>query len=185
MIFGLQNEPHDLDLSKWKETLQRAVNSIRSNGATSQYIILPGSLYSHPEEFQNSFNYLKDIVDSDGSKWRLLLEIHKYLDSDGSGLTPDCSNNGVEDMKRVHEILVNSNRQAFITETGGGNNQNCIDRAGEFIDFLQFHASSFFGWIVWSAGSFSEDYTLSVVPSSNGEDRPIWKSSYKLRLPHH
>lgn len=49
IIFGIMNEPHDLDISLWGASVQAAVNAIRAAGATSQSIALPGDLYTHPE----------------------------------------------------------------------------------------------------------------------------------------
>jgi endoglucanase len=43
VMFGLMNEPHDIpDMNAWGKTLQTTVNAIRSAGATSNYILLPG-----------------------------------------------------------------------------------------------------------------------------------------------
>ena len=45
VIFGLMNEPHDIpNIGTFAKTLQVSVNAIRSAGATSQYILLPGSV---------------------------------------------------------------------------------------------------------------------------------------------
>lgn len=38
-------QPHDLDVATWATTLQWVVNTIRSVGATSQMILLPGTEY--------------------------------------------------------------------------------------------------------------------------------------------
>jgi endoglucanase len=39
VIFGVMNEPHDLDVPTWATTVQAAVTAIRSAGATSQMSI--------------------------------------------------------------------------------------------------------------------------------------------------
>jgi endoglucanase len=36
VIFGLMNEPHDVDINTWAATVQAAVTAIRNTGATSQ-----------------------------------------------------------------------------------------------------------------------------------------------------
>jgi aryl-phospho-beta-D-glucosidase BglC (GH1 family) len=36
VIFGVMNEPHDLDVPTWATTVQAAVTAIRQAGATSQ-----------------------------------------------------------------------------------------------------------------------------------------------------
>lgn len=43
VIFGLMNEPHDLNVSQWATSVQAAVNAIRAAGATTQHILLPVS----------------------------------------------------------------------------------------------------------------------------------------------
>lgn len=46
IIFGVMNEPHDLDINTWADTVQVVVTAIRNAGATSQYILLPGTDYT-------------------------------------------------------------------------------------------------------------------------------------------
>ena len=47
IIFGIMNEPHDLNsVPDWVDTVQVVVNAIREAGATSQYILIPGSSWS-------------------------------------------------------------------------------------------------------------------------------------------
>lgn len=36
------------------------------------------------------------------------------------------------------------------------------------------------GFAVWSAGSFDTDYTLSVVPNSDGTDQQLWTDAGKF-----
>ena len=36
ILFGVMNEPHDLDVPTWATTVQAAVTAIRQAGATSQ-----------------------------------------------------------------------------------------------------------------------------------------------------
>lgn len=67
VIFGLMNEPHDLDIVLWASTVQAAVNAIRAAGATSQSIALPGTLYTHPEKWY------------DGTNDPLIVSFHKSL----------------------------------------------------------------------------------------------------------
>lgn len=36
VAFGLMNEPHEVDINKWADTLQQVVTGIRNAGAISQ-----------------------------------------------------------------------------------------------------------------------------------------------------
>lgn len=42
VIMAIMNEPHDLDVTLWSQTVQACVNAIRQAGATKQMILLPG-----------------------------------------------------------------------------------------------------------------------------------------------
>lgn len=48
VIMGIMNEPHDVQVGPWAETVQAAVTAIRNAGATSQMILLPGQRYCPP-----------------------------------------------------------------------------------------------------------------------------------------
>lgn len=43
VVLGLMNEPHDVDIGVWANTVQAAVTAIRNAGAVSQMILLPGT----------------------------------------------------------------------------------------------------------------------------------------------
>jgi endoglucanase len=80
------NEPHDLNtISTWKDSVQAVVNAIRTAGAKN-YILIPGTGWSSagvlPTE---SGPTLLTVTDPLGGKSKLLFDVHKYLDSDGSG----------------------------------------------------------------------------------------------------
>jgi len=74
-------------------TVQAAVNAIRSAGATSQTIAIPGNFYSHADDWLNGINApLLNVKDpATGDKSLLILDVHKYLDSDGSGQATECT----------------------------------------------------------------------------------------------
>lgn len=51
VIFGVMNEPHDLDIDIWAKTVQAAVTAIRTAGATSQMILMPGTDFTSAGQF--------------------------------------------------------------------------------------------------------------------------------------
>ena len=74
-------------------TVQAAVNAIRASGATSQTIAIPGNFWAHADDWLNGNNApllnVKDPATNDNSL--LILDVHKYLDSDGSGQSRECT----------------------------------------------------------------------------------------------
>jgi endoglucanase len=128
VIFGVMNEPHDLDINAWATTVQAAVTAIRSAGATTQIILLPGTQYTSAGAFisDGSAAALSTVTNPDGSITNLVFDVHKYLDCDGSGTHAECVTNNIDDaFAPLAAWLRSNNRLALNTETGGGNTASC------------------------------------------------------------
>ncbi|KZT37202.1 cellulase-domain-containing protein [Sistotremastrum suecicum HHB10207 ss-3] len=186
IIFGVMNEPHDLlSLQDWADSVQAAVTAIREAGATSQLILIPGSSYASAQQLPTEAGpYLLNVVDHDGTVGKLIFDVHKYLDSDNSGTHADC----VTDNTAVLQTLVdwlqeNGNRQALLSETGGGNTSSCETDLNSELAFVKAHSSSIIGFCVWAAGSFDTTYVLSVTPNPDGTDQPLWVDAVQPNLP--
>lgn len=125
VIFGLMNEPHDIpSLSTWSTTCQAAVTAIRSAGATSQLILLPGTDFTGAQTFivSGSAGNLSTIKNPDGTSTSLIFDVHKYLGTDGSGTHAECVSDHVQDtFIPLAKYLRDSGRMAILSETGGGN----------------------------------------------------------------
>ncbi|MCJ1472029.1 hypothetical protein MMC13_000674 [Lambiella insularis] len=166
IIFGTMNEPHDLDMDTWAATVQEVVLAIRQAGATNQLILLPGTDFTAAGGFSiNSAPALSTVVDTDGTTSKLIYDIHQYLDSDFTGTHPDCVTDGTANLATLATYLRANSRQAFLTETGGGNNQNCVNYMRNQLGFLNINSDVFLGWQGWAAGAFDPtSYALSEVP---------------------
>lgn len=70
----------------WAGSVQAAVTAIRSTGATSQRILLPGNNYTSAETFISSGSAaaLNMGRNPDGTITNLVMDVHKYLDYDNS-----------------------------------------------------------------------------------------------------
>jgi len=186
IIFGIMNEPHDIpNLSTWAGSVQAAVNAIRAAGATSQTILIPGSSYSSAQTLPTEAGpYLLTVTDPAGGTGKLVFDVHKYLDSDNSGTHADCVTNNVQVLQTlVAWLQQNGNRQALLSETGGGNTASCETDLGQELAYVASAYPSLVGFSVWSAGSFATSYILSVTPNSNGSDQPLWVDAVKPNLP--
>lgn len=81
------NEPHDLySISDWVDSVQAVVNAIRATGATSQYMLLPGSSWSSALAFPTEGGpLLVNVTDPVGDNSKLLfdgeyLSIHRGIE---------------------------------------------------------------------------------------------------------
>ncbi|GJE86576.1 fCBD and Cellulase domain-containing protein [Phanerochaete sordida] len=173
IIFGVMNEPHDIpDINLWAGSVQAAVTAIRQAGATTQLILLPGNDYTSAATFisNGSAAALGNVTNPDGSFTNLIFDVHKYLDSDNSGTHDDCVTNNIDDaFGPLATYLRANNRQAFNTETGGGNTASCAQFLCEQIAFVQQNSDVFLGYVGWAAGNFDPTYVLGETPTdTNG-----------------
>ena len=108
------------------------------HSATSQLILLPGNNWTSAETFvsNGSADALNKVTNPDGSITGLIFDVHKYLDFDNSGTNAECTTNNVANAwAPLAAWLRCHGRQAFNTETGGGNVASCEQFMCEQIAF--------------------------------------------------
>ncbi|KAL1951468.1 hypothetical protein VTO73DRAFT_617 [Trametes versicolor] len=185
IIFGVMNEPHDIpSVQTWVDSVQFVVNAIRQAGATN-FLLLPGSSWASAQAFPTEAGpYLVKVTDPLGGTDKLIFDVHKYLDSDNSGTHPDCTTDNVDVLKTLVSFLQqNGNRQAILSETGGGNTASCETLLNNELSFVKSAFPTLVGFSVWSAGAFDSTYVLTVSPNPDGSDQPLWIDAIKPNLP--
>ncbi|CZR69888.1 related to cellulase precursor [Phialocephala subalpina] len=183
VVFGIMNEPHNIpDMKIWAATVQEAVTAIREAGATTQMILLPGNDFTGAQTFvsNGSFGNLSTVHNPDGSNTSLIFDVHKYLDSDGSGQALECSSNNIQDtFMPLSMVLVANKREAILSETGGGNSASCLTDLCNTLTFINANTDAYMGYVGWAAGGFSPTtYNLTMTPlgsAGNFTDQPIVK----------
>lgn len=86
---------------------------------------------------------------------KLIYDIHRYYDSDGSGTSTTCVQNHISDSFTTLATYLRSNkRQAFLSETGGGNTASCEQYVCQALAYLNTNSDVYLGWTGWAAGSF-------------------------------
>ncbi|KAJ3828904.1 endoglucanase [Lentinula raphanica] len=172
IIFGVMNEPHDVpDINLWAGSVQAAVTAIRNAGATTQLILLPGNNWTSAETFvsNGSGPALLTVTNPDGSTTGLIFDVHKYLDVDNSGTNEECVTNNIDSSwAPLATWLRENNRQAFNTETGGGNVASCVEYMCQQIAFQAQNSDVFLGYVGWAAGNFAPTYVLGEAPTQSG-----------------
>ncbi|KIJ59044.1 glycoside hydrolase family 5 protein [Hydnomerulius pinastri MD-312] len=172
IVFGVMNEPHDLpSITIWAATVQAAVTAIRNAGATTQLILLPGDNYTSAETFVSggSAAALATVTNPDGSFTGLIMDVHKYLDSDNSGTNSACVTNNIDDAwEPLSQWLRCNGRQALNTETGGGDVASCETYMCQQIQYQAENSDVILGYVGWAAGNFATSYVLSETPTESG-----------------
>ncbi|TDL21937.1 glycoside hydrolase family 5 protein, cellulose binding module 1 [Rickenella mellea] len=172
IIFGVMNEPHDVpDINLWAGSVQAAVTAIRNAGAKTQLILLPGNNWTSAATFvsNGSADALNKVINPDGTKTNLIFDVHKYLDSDNSGTSAECvTNNIAEAWAPLAQWLRCHGRQAFNTETGGGNTASCALYICQQVAFQKANSDVILGYVGWAAGNFYPTYPLGETPTKVG-----------------
>ncbi|PMD61682.1 glycoside hydrolase family 5 protein [Hyaloscypha bicolor E] len=178
VIFGLMNEPHEiLNISTWRDTVQAAVTAIRNAEATSQIILLPGNGWTSALSFlsDGSGPALATVTNPDHSTTKLVFDIHKYLDSDSSGTSPECADNYISKaFEPLAQWLRCNGRMALLSETGGGSTSSCQTYLCQTVAFLNANSDVYLGYIGWAAGAFDLSYQLAETPTNS---KGVWKDT--------
>lgn len=166
IIFDIQNEPHDIVASTVLSLNQAAVNGIRAAGATTQLILAEGTSWTGAWTWTSSgnsavFGQLKDPFNNTA------IEMHQYLDSDGSGTNGTCVSPtiGAERLVSATNWLKNNGIRGFLGEFGGGANADCISAIQGMLCSMQ-QSGVWIGALWWAAGPWWGDYFLSIEPPS-------------------
>lgn len=177
VIFGIMNEPHaddnGFDMYNWAGVLNQTVAAIREAGATTQYILLPGTVYANAGVFvDQSAPALSTVTNPDGSFDNLIYEVHQYFDDKGGKLT-SCDTSSTAGFQSIFSSLGDylraNNRMAFIGELGGGNTDSCVETVCAVLDTINSYADVYLGWTSWAAGNFRDDYELYESPDGDND----------------
>lgn len=163
VAFGIMNEPHDLNIVMWAETVQAAVTAIRQAGATTQMILLPGTNFTCAVTFisTGSASSLMNVTNLDGTTTNLVFDVHQYLDFDNSGTHDTCAVNNTVGFATLATWLRSNGRQAIIGETGAGG----TDSVSLHIHNLT-HLVSEFPLIISSVSKISAPRMQSSTPTA-------------------
>ncbi|OAV87979.1 hypothetical protein PTTG_00589 [Puccinia triticina 1-1 BBBD Race 1] len=180
VIFGISNEPHDLDITKWATTVQAVVSALRKKNIKNA-ILIPGTEYTSMKAFPEWYQAMKVVKNPDGSFDGLLFEVHRYLDGDNSGSGPECVASHTDEVAAAVELLKADKRQVILGETGGGSTDSCKNFLPELAKAVVEAYPVFGGFALWAAGSFKADYPLVTTAQDDSsptgwKDMPNWLS---------
>ncbi|KAF9063459.1 endoglucanase 1 [Rhodocollybia butyracea] len=155
VVFGINNEPHDMATSLILQNDQAAINGIRSTGA-QQLILAPGNGFTGGHSWTQvtgenddpSSDWLNQIVDPLNNT---AIDIHEYLDSDFSGSHDTCTQPADTNLAALTTWLQENNLKAVVSEFGGSNDPTCLELLPQMIQYLTAN-DVYIGWSAWAAG---------------------------------
>ena len=194
VVFGLINEPHDIQATTWLSAANAAVAAIRDAGAIN-LILVPGvnwtSSFSWCEDYGYGANadVMAGIVDPADN---VAVEVHLYFDADNSGTTsnvvsPTVGRERLADFVfwcRTHGV------RGFLGEVGAPATDEGDAVLDDTLSYIETEADDvFLGWTYWAAGQWwPEDYLFSIQPDDptdlTQEDRQLTVMSPYLPTVH-
>jgi len=156
VVFGINNEPHDMPTQLILANNQAAIDGIRSVGA-QQLILAPGNGFTGGHSWNQTINgdlpssdFLFKLVDP---LHNTAIDIHEYLDIDFSGGHDECTQPAPSNLAGLTSWLQEHKLKAVISEFGGGNNANCFQFIDDLLTYLEDN-DVYIGWSIWAAGPF-------------------------------
>ncbi|KAL5338256.1 glycoside hydrolase superfamily [Aspergillus crustosus] len=166
VIFDTNNEYNTMDQTHVLNLNQAAINAIRAI-TTTQYIFVEGNSWSGAWTWPQINDNMKNLVDPShptGSK--IIYEMHQYLDSDGSGTTPNCvsASIGRERVAAATAWLRENGKKGILGEFAGGNNEVCKAAVADMLVFLEANSDVWLGGLWWAAGPWWGNYIFNMEP---------------------
>jgi endoglucanase len=173
VIFGLMNEPHDIDASQWQHVAQTAIYRIRQTGARNR-ILVSSSQWAGASHFLEDEDVWKRFVDPANN---FTFEVHQYFDANNTGTQPQCPDTsiGVAAIKSVTQWMQRNRHQVFLGEFGASGQKDCLTALSLALKTMQQQSDVWLGWTYFAGGrGWADNDILSIQPVSK-DDKPQMK----------
>jgi endoglucanase len=175
VVFGLMNEPHDMPTEQWLSAANAAIAAIRAAGA-GNIVAVPGNAWTGAWTWSQSYYgtpnavVMKGIVDPGRN---MVFEVHQYLDTDGSGTSPNCVSTqiGVERLTGFTNWARANGYRAVLGELGAASNETCNQAISNTLTHVESNNDVWAGWAWWAAGPWWGSYMYSIEPAGT-TDKP-------------
>lgn len=148
--FQLMNEPHDLNITIWAMTMQKAIYAVR-NVTSLQPILISGTSFARLIDWPMfSGAALLEIHDPADN---ILYDFHQYFDDLGGAYGP-CSlpwSSFEPVFQNVTETLRAAGQNGIITEFGAVPVPDCAEIFAGLLSFLEENQDVWYGWTAWGS----------------------------------
>ena len=136
------NEPHDQSASDWLGSANAAIAAIRSAGAVSQEILVPGSYWDGAWTWTSTDNAAVIGTGVQDPAHNFAFEVHQYLDFDGSGTHPGVVSPtiGVERLTAITQWAEATGNHLFLGEVGVTTDQTSLTAFDGMLTYMQQHS---------------------------------------------
>jgi endoglucanase len=171
VLFGMMNEPYDMDTRKWLEVANAVLAALRSAGINN-VVLVPGTRWTGAwtwaakdqwgDSNANVMSAIKDPLQKKGSSPKaILIDMHQYFDTDGSGRSEECVA-GAERLQAATQWLRKNKLRGFLSEFAAGYNPNCKKSIEDVLLFMDQNSDVWAGWTWWSSGVWWGAYIFAI-----------------------
>jgi endoglucanase len=185
--YDIMNEPHDLGTGVWPKAAQAAVNGIRS-------VDMNTTIYVEGTQWASAYYWPWDngsLKINDPAN-KLVYEAHLYFDGNGSGTYAQTydqqgayPNWGVDHVRPFLQWLQQNKAKGFIGEFGAPDSDSrWLTVLDNFLNALSQNKVPSTYWYYayadpsganpWWPIMSGTDYSMSLIPKVNGQDKPQW-----------
>lgn len=170
VMFGLMNEPHDIEPGQWRDMAQAAISSIRQVGANNRILVATTS-WASAAHFVDSGPVWKQIADPGNN---FAFEVHQYVDADASGTHGDCPD--IQVGRRAIQVTTDwmreNNRRVFLGEFGASTKPECLSAVSKMLAVIDDNPGPWVGWTYFAGGRGWSDSDLLPIPTRSDQNRP-------------
>ena len=154
IIYGLNNEPHDLDDAKLLASHNAAIAAIRAAGRTN-LILVNGNDYGTAAWGAGKPNrtYMPQIVDS-GNNWAV--DQHHYLDASAAGITTTIDPNYMDGLTSYTTFARSAGLRTFLGEIGGGVQADNLKGLSDVLAHIAANGDVYLGFTAWTAIKYQD-----------------------------
>ncbi|MBN2718886.1 MAG: glycoside hydrolase family 5 protein [Deltaproteobacteria bacterium] len=198
VMFGIMNEPHDMDTAQWVTAANAAISAIRDTGAKN-LIFVNANGWSGAHSWYDTWTdaskattnaaAMLNIVDPLGDG-HIIFEVHQYLNetssdwgmcecseieaaaATGEAHPVACTDDTVGSyrMYRFTQWLRENNRLGFLGEFGVLDDATCTAALDDMLNFIEANDDVFVGWTWWSAGPGCASWQAPIDPQCWTDD---------------
>jgi endoglucanase len=174
VIFGLMNEPAQIEAEAWLPIANVGVARIRAEQAP-QLVLVPGVAYTGAHSWLSAHNDLMGKF-VDPAK-NFVFEVHQYLDQDSSGTSPVSVSNriGSERIAAFQSWARANGFRAFLGEFGASSDSVSLEALRDLCETMSANPDVWIGWSAWAAGSWWANDYMFKLDAANGAIRPQTK----------
>ena len=172
VMFGIMNEPADIDARTWLHAANISAAAIRGAGA-EQTLCVPGVNFTGAHSWARSGNEIMSAFVDPAANF--VIEVHQYFDSNSSGTSGEAvdARIGSKRIAAFAEWARSKRLKAFLGEFAGGRDPVSLAALDDICATMRDDPDVWLGWAAWAGGAWwPDDYFFTLEPGKDGKSRP-------------